>query len=65
MTEDELKKADELHMEGKAMFGVICFVLVMIGIAIMSSMVEPELIEQDYRHMWLDGIIDEEIKNTA
>jgi glucose uptake protein GlcU len=65
MTEDEIEKADELHMEGKAVIGVVAIVLLIVGLAIMLSIAEPEVIDTDRRHMWLDGMVDEELKNTA
>ena len=42
MTEDEIKKADELHMEGKAVFGVIGIVLVLLCITFMLANNKPE-----------------------
>ena len=32
MTEDEFKKADELHMEGKAVIGVVAIVLLILAL---------------------------------
>tara|TARA_Y100000389_G_C17256495_1_gene410779 strand:+ start:68 stop:262 length:195 start_codon:yes stop_codon:yes gene_type:complete len=64
MTEDEFKKADELHMEGKAVIGLVAFVLlIIIGIAWMSY--ESGAMDTDYRQLYFDGPINTEVENLA
>ncbi len=64
MTEDELKKADELHMEGKAIIGLVAFLLLIIGIAWLSY--ETGAMDTDYRQLkYFDGPINTEVEHIA
>jgi glucose uptake protein GlcU len=63
MTEDEIEKADELHMEGKAVIGLVAFVLLIIGICWMSY--ESGVDKTDFRKIYLDGPVNAEVENIA
>ena len=65
MTEDEIKEADELHMEGKAVVGLVAIVLLIVCLTITLSIAEPKVIDTDSRPMWLDGPVNAEVENIA
>ena len=65
LTEEEINEADESHMEGKAIVGGICFVLMIIGIIIWTAGHKSNVIESDFRQLWLDDPINKEVENIA
>lgn len=62
LTDKEIEQADAQHIEGKAVIGLVAFVLLILGIAWMSY--KAFAIDTDYKQ-YLDGPVDPEVENLA
>lgn len=63
LTDKEIEQADAQHIEGKAVIGLVAFVLLILGIAWMSY--KAVAMDTDYKQLYLDGPVDTEVENLA
>lgn len=63
LTDKEIEQADAQHIEGKAVIGLVAFVLLILGIAWMSY--KAFAMDTDYKQLYLDGPVDTEVENLA
>jgi hypothetical protein len=63
LTDKEIEQAEDQHIEGKAVIGLVALVLLIIGICWMSY--ESGVDKTDFRKIYLDGPVNAEVKNIA